>query len=621
MLVGYLKVYSYNRRRIKWVFVAVCIAAAVIAGRLFYIMVVKAEYYSERAEQLHERERSIKAPRGKIYDRNGNILADNRAVCSVSVIHSQIEDEEKVIKLLEKYLDKSPDEIRKKVTKISSREIVAVNVDKESGERIKEASLPGVKVDEDYKRNYPYNELASKILGFTGADNQGILGLEVSYDSVLTGTPGSINAVTDAKGVELAEYADTRTDPKAGNSLITTLDINIQKYAEQAAYKVMTEKNAERVCVLVMNPQNGEIYAMVDAPEYNLNKPFELVEYTKNEKKSESDDNDNLEPESDSDADKNTESDADVDANTKSDNMSVTAISQMDKLNNMWRNYLISDTYEPGSTAKIVTLTAALETGSVDKSNTFFCPGYRIVEDRRIRCSKTTGHGSQSLEQALMNSCNPAFMDIGERTGVDNMYDYYHKLGLFDRSGIDLPGEANSIMHKKENVGPVELATMSFGQSFQVTPIQFMAAVASVINGGYSITPHIGRQIVNSENGAMSVLEFAEKKQVISENTSLQMREMLEKVVSEGGGSKCAIEGYRIGGKTATSEKLPRGNGRYISSFIGFAPADNPVVMTAVLIDEPEGTYYGGTIAAPVVRDIFLNILPYLGIDKVSNEY
>lgn len=621
MLVGYLKVYSYNRRRIKWVFVAVCIAAAVIAGRLFYIMVVKAEYYSERAEQLHERERSIKAPRGKIYDRNGNILADNRAVCSVSVIHSQIEDEEKVINLLEKYLDKSPDEIRKKVTKISSREIVAVNVDKESGERIKEASLPGVKVDEDYKRNYPYNELASKILGFTGADNQGILGLEVSYDSVLTGTPGSINAVTDAKGVELAEYADTRTDPKAGNSLITTLDINIQKYAEQAAYKVMTEKNAERVCVLVMNPQNGEIYAMVDAPEYNLNKPFELVEYTKNEKKSESDDNDNLEPESDSDADKNTESDADVDVNTKSDNMSVTAISQMDKLNNMWRNYLISDTYEPGSTAKIVTLTAALETGSVNKNNTFFCPGYRIVEDRRIRCSKTTGHGSQSLEQALMNSCNPAFMDIGERTGVDNMYDYYHKLGLFDRSGIDLPGEANSIMHKKENVGPVELATMSFGQSFQVTPIQFMAAVASVINGGYSITPHIGRQIVNSENGAMSVLEFAEKKQVISENTSLQMREMLEKVVSEGGGSKCAIEGYRIGGKTATSEKLPRGNGRYISSFIGFAPADNPVVMTAVLIDEPEGTYYGGTIAAPVVRDIFLNILPYLGIDKVSNEY
>ncbi len=621
MLVGCLKVYSYNRRRIKWVFVAVCIAAAVIAGRLFYIMVVKAEYYSERAEQLHERERSIKAPRGKIYDRNGNILADNRAVCSVSVIHSQIEDEEKVINLLEKYLDKSPDEIRKKVTKISSREIVAVNVDKESGERIKEASLPGVKVDEDYKRNYPYNELASKILGFTGADNQGILGLEVSYDSVLTGTPGSINAVTDAKGVELAEYADTRTDPKAGDSLITTLDINIQKYAEQAAYKVMTEKNAERVCVLVMNPQNGEIYAMVDAPEYNLNKPFELVEYTKNEKKSESDDNDNLEPESDSDADKNTESDADVDANTKSDNMSVTAISQMDKLNNMWRNYLISDTYEPGSTAKIVTLTAALETGSVDKSNTFFCPGYRIVEDRRIRCSKTTGHGSQSLEQALMNSCNPAFMDIGERTGVDNMYDYYHKLGLFDRSGIDLPGEANSIMHKKENVGPVELATMSFGQSFQVTPIQFMAAVASVINGGYSITPHIGRQIVNSENGAMSVLEFAEKKQVISENTSLQMREMLEKVVSEGGGSKCAIEGYRIGGKTATSEKLPRGNGRYISSFIGFAPADNPVVMTAVLIDEPEGTYYGGTIAAPVVRDIFLNILPYLGIDKASNEY
>lgn len=584
----YVKVYSYNRRRIKYVFAMVCIAAAVIVGRLAYIMVVKAEYYSERAEDLHERERSIKAPRGRIYDRNGNILADNRAVCSVSVIHSQIDDEEEVINLLEKYLDKSPEEIRKKVTKVSSREIIAVNVDEETGTMIKAAGLSGVKVDEDYKRNYPYNELASKILGFTGADNQGILGLEVSYDSVLTGVSGSINAVTDARGIELAEYAETRTDPIPGNDLVTTIDINIQKYAAQAAYKVLTEKNADRVCVLVMNPENGEIYAMVDAPEYNLNKPFELI--TDEQEKS-------------------------------GQEQTQTVMSQMDKLNNMWRNYLISDTYEPGSTAKMITLTAALETGAVNKNNSFYCPGYRMVEDRRIRCSKTTGHGNQSLEQALMNSCNPAFMDIGERTGVDAMYEYYNKLGLFDRCGIDLPGEANSIMHKKENVGPVELATMSFGQSFQVTPIQFMSAVASVINGGHSITPHIGQKVIDSEAGETSVLTFGEESQVIKESTSLQMREMLEGVVAEGGGSKCAIEGYRIGGKTATSEKLPRGTGRYISSFIGFAPADDPVVMTAILIDEPEGSYYGGTIAAPVVRDIFLNILPYLGIDKASNEY
>lgn len=604
-----VKVYSYNRRRIKYIFVMVCIAATVIIGRLAYIMVLKAKYYSERADNLHERERSIKAPRGRIYDRNGNILADNRAVCSVSVIHSQIEDEEAVIDLLEKYLDKSPEEIRKKVTKVSSREIVAVNVSEETGDMIRAAALPGIKVDEDYKRNYPYDELASKMLGFTGADNQGILGLEVSYDSVLTGVPGSINAVTDARGIELAEYAETRNDPIPGDDLVTTIDINIQKYATQAAYKVMTEKNANRVCVLVMNPQNGEIYAMVDAPEYNLNKPFELI--NDGEKSAESTENG---IEKDTDARKE-------EANDQASGNIHTVMSQMDKLNNMWRNYLISDTYEPGSTAKMITLTAALETGAVDKSNSFYCPGYRIVEDRRIRCSKTTGHGSQTLEQALMNSCNPAFMDIGERTGVDGLYEYYHKLGLFDRCGIDLPGEANSIMHKKENVGPVELATMSFGQSFQVTPIQFMSAVASVINGGYSITPHIGQKVMDSETGETSVLGFEEKKQVISENTSLQMREMLEKVVAEGGGSKCAIEGYRIGGKTATSEKLPRGTGRYISSFIGFAPADNPVVMAAVLIDEPEGTYYGGTIAAPVVRDIFLNILPYLGIDKVSNEY
>lgn len=596
-----MKLYSYIRQRIKCVFALVCLAAVFIAGRLTYIMIFKGQYYSEKAEDLHERERSIKAPRGRIYDRNGNIIADNRAVCSISVIHSQIEDEKAVIRLLETWLDKDPEEIRRRVTKVSSREIIATNVDIDKGKQIKAAAVPGVKVDEDYKRSYPYDELASKVIGFTGGDNQGILGLEVAYDKVLTGTDGSVNAVTDAKGIELAEYAETRVDPVAGDDLTTTLDINIQKYVTQTAYKVLTEKHANRVCAITMNPQNGEIYAMVDVPEYNLNEPFKLVKV----------DEDSTEDEDSADTGK-----AVVSAGSE-----LPVMSRMDELNNMWRNYLISDTYEPGSTAKIVTLTAALEKGAVDSSSSFFCPGYRIVEDRRIRCSKTTGHGSETLEQALMNSCNPAFMDIGERTGVDGMYEYYHRLGLFDSCGIDLPGEANSIMHKKENVGPVELATMSFGQSFQVTPIQFVAAVASVINGGHSVTPHIGRSVTDAETGAVTAIERGEQRQVISEETSEQMKSMLEAVVAEGGGSKCAIDGYRIGGKTATSEKLPRGNGRYISSFIGFAPADEPVVMTILLIDEPEGTYYGGMVAAPVVRDIFLNILPYLGIDKASNEY
>lgn len=590
-----MKVYSYNRRRIKCVFVIILIAALVVVSRLTYIMIFKGKYYSDRAASLHERERNIKAPRGKIYDRNGNVIADNKAVCSVSVIHSQIENENAVADILISNIDKDAEEIREKVKKNSSRELIASNVDIETGRRIKAAGLAGIKIDEDYKRNYPYGDLASKVIGFTGADNQGILGTEVTYDGVLTGINGSINAVTDAKGLELAEYAETRTDPVPGDDLTTTLDINIQKYCAQTAYRILEEKQAERVCVLVMNPQNGEIYAMVDAPEYDLNNPFKLIEGY----------------------DGSTNEEERVGA---VDGV-LPAVSQMDRLNNMWRNYLISDTYEPGSTAKIITLTAALENGAVDSSSTFFCPGYRIVEDRRIRCAKTTGHGSETLEQALMNSCNPAFMDIGERTGVDGLYKYYHRLGLFSRCGIDLPGEANSIMHKKENVGPVELATMSFGQSFQVTPIQFASAVAAVINGGRSITPHVGKMITDSITGNISSIEYTEQRQVIGTKTSSQMRGMLESVVSEGGGSKCAIEGYRIGGKTATSEKLPRGNGRYISSFIGFAPADDPVVMTMVLIDEPEGTYYGGVIAAPVVRDIFLNILPYLGIDKATNAY
>lgn len=576
-----MRVYSYNRQRIKCILIIVCLAVMMVAGRLTYIMIFRGEYYSERATSLHERERSIKAPRGRIYDRNGNVLADNKAVCSVSVIHSQIEDEDEVIDLLTGYIDKDPAEIEKKVRKNSSRELIASNVDKETGQKIKAAALPGVKVDEDYKRNYPYDTLASKVLGFTGGDNQGILGLEVKYDDYLTGENGSINAVTDAKGIELVSYSESRTDPVPGKDLVTTLDINIQRYVTQAAYKVLEEKKANRVCAITMNPKTGEIYAMADVPEYNLNDPFTLVNETS----------------------------------------ALPAISQMDELNNMWRNYLISDTYEPGSTAKIITLTAALEKGAVSRSDSFYCPGYRLVEDRRIRCSKTTGHGSQTLEQALMNSCNPAFMDIGERAGVDAMYEYYGKLGLFSQSGIDLPGEANSIMHAKENVGPVELATMSFGQSFQVTPIQFVSAIAAVINGGYRITPHIGMEIVDSENGYIQALEFESGEQAISAETSKEMRSMLESVVADGSGKNGGIEGYRIGGKTATSEKLPRGNGRYISSYVGFAPADDPVVMTLLLIDEPEGTYYGGMVAAPVVRDIFLNILPYLGIDKDTNAY
>jgi stage V sporulation protein D (sporulation-specific penicillin-binding protein) len=601
-----VKVYSYNRRRIRTMWIVICLASAFILGRLFYIMVIKGEYYSERASELHARERSIKAPRGKIYDRNGNILADNKTVFSVSVIHSQIEDSEQVIELLKKYIDKSEEEIRAKVEKVSSREIIATNVDEASGEAIRDANIAGIKVDEDYKRNYPYNTLASKVIGFTGSDNQGIVGLEVTYDEILQGENGSINAITDAKGIDLYEYAETRVEPIAGNDLITTLDLNIQSYVTQAAEKVLKEKNAERVCAIVMNPQNGEIYAMVDAPEYNLNEPFTLV----------------VENETETEQEENSEAEQTGKQEETSDN-TISVSADMDKLNSMWRNYNISDTYEPGSTAKIMTLTAALEKNAVTKETTFYCPGYKIVEDRRIRCHKNTGHGSETLAQALMNSCNPAFMEIGEKVGTAGLFEYYGLLGIFSKSGIDLPGEASSIMHKEENVGPVELATMSFGQSYQITPIQFISAVSTVINGGKTITPHIGKTVVSGagENIVYEELEFSSGNQVIKSETSALMRELLESVVSEGSGSSGSVEGYRIGGKTATSEKLPRGNGKYISSFIGFAPADNPKVIMLLLIDEPEGTYYGGTVAAPVVADVFSNILPYLGIDKDSTEY
>ena len=574
-----MKLYSYNRRKIYFTCIAIVMTAVFLMGRLAYLMVAKADYYNRAATELHERERSIKAPRGRIYDRNGNILADNKAVCSVSVIHSQIEDEEAVIQVLNEYLDKEEAEIRKKVTKVSSRELIATNVAKETGDRIRELNVAGIKVDEDYKRYYPYGSLASKVLGFTGADNQGIVGLEVWYNEILAGEDGSIHTVTDAKGIELPNVKETRVSPVPGDDLVLSLDLTIQKYATQAALSVMGEKQAKRVAMIIMNPQNGEIYAMVDVPEYDLNQPFQL----------------------------NTD---------LAGYESMTDGEKMDALNNMWRNFTVSDTYEPGSTFKIVTATAALEAGTVSLSDTFYCPGYKIVEDRRIRCHKTTGHGSEDFRHALMNSCNPAFMTIGERTGATNLYQTYQKLGLFQKTGIDLPGEANSIMHKLSDIGPVELATMSFGQSFQISPIQFVTAAATVINGGNKITPHIGMKVVDAESQVITELQYPVTQGAVSSETSATMRDLLESVVAEGGGSKAQVEGYRIGGKTATSEKYPRGTGKYISSFLGFAPANDPQVMAFVMIDEPTGVYYGGTIAAPVIQEVFSNILPYLGIPK-----
>lgn len=574
-----MKLYSYNRRKIYFTCIAIVMTAVFLMGRLAYLMVAKADYYNRAATGLHERERSIKAPRGRIYDRNGNILADNKAVCSVSVIHSQIEDEEAVIQVLNEYLDKGEAEIRKKVTKVSSRELIATNVAKETGDQIRELNVAGIKVDEDYKRYYPYGSLASKVLGFTGADNQGIVGLEVWYNEILAGEDGSIHTVTDAKGIELPNVKETRVSPVPGDDLVLSLDLTIQKYATQAALSVMEEKQAKRVAMIIMNPQNGEIYAMVDVPEYDLNQPFQL----------------------------NTD---------LAGYESMTDGEKMDALNNMWRNFTVSDTYEPGSTFKIVTATAALEAGTVSLSDTFYCPGYKIVEDRRIRCHKTTGHGSEDFRHALMNSCNPAFMTIGERTGATNLYQTYQKLGLFQKTGIDLPGEANSIMHKLSDIGPVELATMSFGQSFQISPIQFVTAAATVINGGNKITPHIGMKVVDAESQVMTELQYPVTQGAVGSETSATMRDLLESVVAEGGGSKAQIEGYRIGGKTATSEKYPRGTRKYISSFLGFAPANDPQVMAFVMIDEPTGVYYGGTIAAPVIQEVFSNILPYLGIPK-----
>lgn len=589
---------TFTRKKI-FVVALVMIAAFVgLFARLSYLMLVRSDYYYQKAQALHERERSIKAKRGVIYDRNGVEMAGNKPVCSVSVIHSQVTNEDEVIKQLCRVLNLDEEWVRKKVTTRSMREKIKSNVEKETADQLRELGLDGVMIDEDYKRYYPYNTLASKVLGFTGADNQGIVGLEVAYEDVLEGTPGSILTLTDANGVEIPNEAEGRVEPIAGKNLYISIDVNIQKYAEQAATKVLKAKQAKRVSVILMNPQNGEIYAMVNVPEYNLNEPYTLVSV------------EDLYVGSTEETQENTDEKTDE---NKSQNL--TEQEKQDALNGMWRNFCINDTYEPGSTFKIVTATAALEEGVVRVDDTFSCPGFRIVEDRRIRCHKVGGHGAETFRQGIMNSCNPVFIDVGARVGVDNMYKNYRKLGLFEKTGIDLPGEASSIMHKQEDVGAVELATMSFGQSFQITPLQLLRAASAVVNGGTLVTPHFGMYATDENGKKVETFAYEEKANAIQKSTSDTMKELLEAVVAEGSGSKGQVAGYRVGGKTATSEKFPRGNGKYISSFLGFVPANNPQIIGIIMIDEPVGIYYGGTIAAPVMSEMYQNILPYIGIE------
>ena len=568
---------TFNRRKIMIIFVAVLLLMVFLMGRLVYLMIFCSEYYGVRAENLHERERDIKAARGNIYDRNGVVLAENKTVCTISVIHSQIEDPEKVIAVLTKELGMSEETVRKRVEKVSSIERIKTNVEKETGDAIRSYELAGVKIDEDYKRYYPYNELASKVIGFTGGDNQGIIGIEVKYDEYLEGINGKILTLTDARGVEIKNAGERRSEPVEGDDLYLSLDYNIQMYAAQAAVKVREEKQADSVSILVMNPQNGEILAMVNEPEFNLNEPFAL----------------------------NTEIDTELSEEEK-----------QNALNKMWRNQCINDTYEPGSTFKIITASAALEEGKVSLSDQFNCPGYRIVEDRRIRCHKVGGHGAEDFTHGIMNSCNPVFIEIGLRIGSDRFCDYFEQFGLLSKTNIDLPGEASTIMHKRENIGQVELATMSFWQSFQITPIQLATTVSSIINGGNRVTPHFGVETKNAEGEVTHTFVYGQKEHIVSEETSTTMRYLLEKVVSEGSGKNAALEGFSIGGKTATSQTLPRSEKRYISSFLGFAPADDPQVLALIIINNPQGVYYGGTIAAPVCRDLFSNILPYLGIEQ-----
>lgn len=569
---------TFHKKKILVVFLAAFILILYLIGRMVYLMVFDAEYYQQKAEDLHERERDIKAARGEIIDRNGTVLATNRTVCTISVIHSQIENPEKVIEKLSEFLEMDADQVRKKVEKISSIERIRSNVDKRTGDKIRNLGLAGVKVDEDFKRYYPYNELASKVLGFTGGDNQGIVGLEVKYEKYLKGINGKILTTTDARGIELDGVAEDRLEPEAGNTLRISLDYTMQKYALQMAEKVRTEKQADKVGIILMNPQNGEIYAMVNVPEFDLNQPFML--------------------------------------NNEETGENLTDEQRQDALNQMWRNGCINDTYEPGSTFKIITASAGLEEGAVHLTDQFSCPGYKVVEDRRIRCHKVGGHGAENFVQGIQNSCNPVFIEVGLRIGVDRFFDYFRQFGLMDLTGVDIPGEAGTIMHKKENVGQVELATISFGQSFQITPIQLATTVSALVNGGRRVTPHFGMEVLSAEGKKVKTFRYNAKKHIVSEKTSQTMRELLESVVAEGSGKNAYVEGYRIGGKTATSQTLPRSANKYISSFVGFAPADDPQILGMCVIYNPQGVYYGGTIAAPVIGKIFENILPYLGIEK-----
>lgn len=576
------KLMTFHKKKSWTVFLCCVLIMAGLIGRLAYLMCFCSERYYDSAEELHERERDIKAARGLILDARGKVLASNRTVCTVSVIHSQIRDPEKIIRILAEKLGMKEEDVRKRVEKISSIERIKTNVDKSTGDAIREYRLDGVKVDEDYKRHYPYGSLASRVLGFTGGDNQGIIGLEVKYDEILKGKPGKILTTTDARGIELDSLGERRKEPEEGKSLWLSLDINIQKYAQQEALKVMEEKQAERVSILIMNPQNGEIYACVNVPEFDLNDPFTL--------------------------------------NTPRDTAEMTKEQKQERLNQMWRNPCLNDTYEPGSTFKIITMAAGLEEGVVSVDDRFYCPGYILVKDRRIHCAKRTGHGSQNFVEGAQNSCNPVFIQVGLRLGVDRYYRYFRKFGLLTKTGVDLPGEARTIMHQEKNMGEVELATVSFGQSFQITPIQLAVTVSSLINGGRRVTPHFGTAVSDREQTKAEELVYPVKEGIVSSETSGQIREILEKVVSLGSGKNAGIQGYHIGGKTATSQTLPRSSCRYISSFLGFAPAENPQVLGLCIIHDPKGVYYGGTVAAPVIRSIFENILPYLGIEKTGEN-
>ena len=566
---------TYNRKKIVTVFFLCFAVFAALMGRLFYLMVFHSDYYMEKAKQLHERERSIKAARGRIIDANGTVIADNKTVCTISVIHSQIKEPDKIVEVLSRELELSEDYVRKRVEKYSSIERIRSNVGKEKGDAIRSYNLEGVKVDEDYKRYYPYDDLASKVLGFTGGDNQGIIGLEVKYEEYLKGQEGTILTITDARGIEIDEAGEERIEPVPGNDLYISLDMNIQSYATQLAKQTMETKEAERVSIIVMNPQNGEIMAMVDVPEFDLNHPYDLPEGT--------------------------------------DTENISEEKKQELLNAVWRNGCINDTYEPGSTFKVITAAAGLEEGVVTVEDRFSCPGYIMVEDRRIRCHKTSGHGAENFVEGTMNSCNPVFITVGLRLGVDNYYKYFKQFGLLEKTGVDLPGEAGTIMHRKEDMKAVELATVSFGQSFQITPIQLAATVSSIINGGRRITPHFAVMTADREEKQMKSFTYPVTKSIVSEETSATMRMILEQVVAAGSGKNGRVEGARVGGKTATSQTLPRGSGRYIASFVGFAPADNPKVLALAIIHNPQGVYYGGQVAAPVVRQLFENILPYLG--------